>query len=94
MDAVGEQALNDESMIDSDLSSGNEANAGTGNGGAANIDTSSRAIDAARTRAAEMVGGREELVSPGQPRRLSGSATVPATMRQAATRMQGVHPKA
>ncbi len=92
MDPASEQALNDELMTDPDLANRNEANAalsGTGNSAVPNIDTSSRAIDAARTRAAEMVGGRDELVNPGQPRRLSGNETVTATMRQAATRMQG-----
>lgn len=77
MDPASEHALNDEMATDPE------------SGSSSDIDTSSRAIEAARSRAAEMVGGREELVNPGQPKRLAGTDTVTATMRQAATQMQG-----
>ena len=72
-------------------SAGNDDNADLAaqDGSANGLDTSASAIEAARERAAQMVGGPEELVNPGQPRRLAGSDTVTATMRQAATTMQG-----
>ena len=69
MDPATKQALNDELMTDPDLAGSNEANAalsGTGNAAIPNIDKSPRAIEAARDRAAELVGGRSNMVfAPG-----------------------------
>ncbi len=69
MDPAAEQALNDELMTDPDLAGRNEANAalsGTGNAGIPKIDKSPRAIEAARDRAGELVGGRSNMVfAPG-----------------------------
>ena len=75
MDPASEQALNDELSSDPDLAGRNEANAalsGTGNAAIPNIDKSPRAIEAARSRAAELVGGRSELVSPPTAKTLGG----------------------
>lgn len=92
MDPATEKALNDNLMTDPDLAGSNEANAalsGTGNAAIPEIDTSSRAIEAARDRAAQMVGGRDELVNPGEPNRIDGAQETTATMRAAAKTMQG-----
>ncbi|MBX7483054.1 hypothetical protein [Qipengyuania qiaonensis] len=87
MDPATEQALNDELMTDPDLADRNEANAalsGTGNAAIPNIDKSPRAIDAARTRAAELVGGRGNLVSPPTAKTLGANAAPSSAMVAAA----------
>lgn len=87
MDPAVEQALNDELMTDPDLAGRNEANAalsGTGNAGIPNIDKSARAIEAARARAAQLVGGVEKLRPAPAARQLSGNEPDTAAMRAAA----------
>ena len=87
MDPAGEQALNDELMSDPDLANRNEGNAalsGTGNGSIPDIDKSPRAVEAARTRAAEMVGGRDQLVSAPAAKALGTNAKPSKAMIAAA----------
>lgn len=87
MDPASEQALNDELMTDPDLAGRNEANAalsGTGNAAIPNIDKSPRAIEAARSRAAELVGGRSELVSAPTAKALGENAAPSQAMVAAA----------
>ncbi|MBO6527038.1 hypothetical protein [Erythrobacter sp.] len=88
MDPASEQALNDELMTDPDLAGRNEANAalsGTGNAAIPNIDKSPRAVEAARSRAAELVGGRSELVSAPTATTL-GEGAAPSQAMVAAAR--------
>ena len=88
MEPASEQALNDELSSDPDLAGRNEANAalsGTGNAAIPNIDKSPRAIEAARSRAAELVGGRSELVSPPTAKTL-GDDNAPSAAMVAAAR--------
>ncbi|MBO6767905.1 MAG: hypothetical protein JJ901_06325 [Erythrobacter sp.] len=88
MDPASEQALNDELMTDPDLAGRNEANAalsGTGNAAIPNIDKSPRAVEAARSRAAELVGGRSELVSAPTATAL-GEGAAPSQAMVAAAR--------
>ncbi|WP_421990649.1 hypothetical protein [Qipengyuania sp.] len=88
MDPASEQALNDELMTDPDLAGRNEANAalsGTGNAAIPNIDKSPRAVEAARSRAAELVGGRGELVSAPTATAL-GEGAAPSQAMVAAAR--------
>ena len=87
MDPASEQALNDELMTDPDLAGRNEANAalsGTGNAAIPNIDKSPRAIEAARSRAAELVGGRSKLSSAPAAKALGDGAAPSAAMVAAA----------
>ncbi len=87
MDPASEQALNDELMTDPDLAGSNEANAalsGTGNAAIPNIDKSPRAIEAARSRAAELVGGRSKLTSAPAARELGENAEPSRAMVAAA----------
>lgn len=87
MDPASEQALNDELMTDPDLAGRNEANAalsGTGNSAIPNIDKSPRAIEAARRRAAELVGGRSKLASAPAAKALGDNAAPSAAMVAAA----------
>ena len=61
MNAASQGALNDNLATDPDMAGSNEAGAalsGTGNQNVPKVDTSPRAIEAARTRAAQLVGGR------------------------------------
>lgn len=88
MDPASEQALNDELMTDPDMAGRNEANAalsGTGNAAIPNIDKSPRAIEAARSRAAELVGGRSNLAAAPEARNL-GENAAPSQAMQAAAR--------
>jgi hypothetical protein len=87
MDPASEQALNDELMTDPDLAGRNEANAalsGTGNAAIPNIDKSPRAIEAARSRAAELVGGRSALIAVPAARALGEDAAPSQAMVAAA----------
>ncbi|QKG69912.1 hypothetical protein [Erythrobacter mangrovi] len=87
MDPASEQALNDELMTDPDMAGRNEANAalsGTGNAAIPNIDKSPRAIEAARARAAELVGGVDKLKPAPAPRPLAGNESDTDAMRAAA----------
>lgn len=87
MDPAMEQALNDELMTDPDMAGRNEAGAalsGTGNGGVPNIDTSARAIEAARSRAVDMVGGAAALKPAPKARQLADDAPDGAAMAAAA----------
>ncbi|GMM94079.1 hypothetical protein [Qipengyuania sp. MTN3-11] len=84
--ATGE-ALSEDLASDPDLARGSEGNAalgGSGSGSLPRIDTSPEAIEAARDRAYEMIGGEDALRRPGQPRELAGTDNVTAAMRQAA----------
>ncbi len=87
LDPASEQALGDELMTDPDMAGRNEAGAalsGTGNGGLPNIDTSTRAIEAARTRAVELVGGAAELKPAPTARKLADNAPDTSAMVAAA----------
>ena len=87
MDPASEQALNGELATDPDLAGSNEANAalsGTGNAAIPDIDKSPRAVEAARSRAAELVGGRSELVSPPSALSLGADGQPSAAMVAAA----------
>lgn len=87
MDPAMEQALNDELMTDPDMAGRNEAGAalsGTGNGAVPNIDTSPRVIEAARTRAVELVGGADALRPAPVARKLADNAPDSAAMVAAA----------
>lgn len=87
MDPASEQALNDELMTDPDLAGRNEANAalsGTGNAAIPNIDKSPRAIEAARSRAAELVGGRSKLADAPAAKALGSDAPPSKAMVAAA----------
>lgn len=88
MDPASEQALNEDLATDPDLAGSNEANAalsGTGNAAIPNIDKSPRAIEAARTRAAELVGGRSKLAKAPAAKALGDNAA-PSKAMQAAAR--------
>lgn len=77
VDPASEQALNDNLMSDPDLSSRNEAGAalsGTANDAVPPIDTSTRAIESARARAIELVGGTEKMKPAPAARRLAADA--------------------
>lgn len=87
MDPASEQALNDELMTDPDMAGRNEANAalsGTGNAAIPNIDKSSRAIEAARARAAELVGGSGDLVRAPAAKTIAANAPDTGAMVAAA----------
>lgn len=87
MDPAGKQALNDDMMSDPDLANRNEGNAaltGTGNGAIPEIDKSPRAVEAARSRAAELVGGRDQLVAAPAAKPLGKDATPSKAMIAAA----------
>ncbi len=87
MDPATEQALNDELMTDPDMAGRNEANAalsGTGNAAIPNIDKSPRAIEAARSRAAELVGGSDELSPPPAAKAIGANAADSRAMVAAA----------
>ncbi|WP_369025577.1 hypothetical protein [Qipengyuania sp. RANM35] len=77
MDPASQQALNDELMTDPDLANRNEAGAalsGTGNDAVPEIDKSTRAIEAARTRAVELVGGTANMKPAPAARQLAANA--------------------
>ena len=87
MDPASEQALNDELMTDPDLANRNEGNAalsGTGNAAVPNIDKSPRAIEAARSRAAELVGGRSKIAAAPAAKAMAGGAAPTQAMQAAA----------
>lgn len=87
MDEGSSQALNEDLASDPDLARNSEANAalsGSSSGSVPAIDTSPEAVQAARGRALEMVGGEGSLRRPAEPRLLSGSDNVTTAMRQAA----------
>lgn len=88
MDPASEQALNDELTTDPDLAGRNEANAalsGTGNAAIPNVDKSPRAIEAAMSRAAELVGGRSKL-APAPAAKSLGSKASPSKAMVAAAK--------
>lgn len=87
MDPASEQALNDEMMTDPDMAGRNEANAalsGTGNAAIPNIDKSASAVEAARDRAGELVGGRSNMVFAPGAKALGNNATPSRAMVAAA----------
>lgn len=89
-DAASDAALNGDLATDPDLAGDNEAGAalsGTGNQGVPNVDTSQRAVEAARDRAAELVGGRENLNNTPPATRIAGTDTVTKPMQEAAKRI-------
>ena len=91
MNAASEAALNDNLATDPDLAGSNEAGAalsGTGNQNVPEIDTSTRAIEAARARASELVGGSANMDAAPSPRRLAEDAPDTPAMVQAARIMQ------
>ncbi|TMM48975.1 hypothetical protein [Qipengyuania marisflavi] len=89
MDPASEQALNADLMTDPDMAGSNEAGAalsGGGNGAIPKIDSSPRAIEAARSRAVELVGGVDSLRPAPAPRTLAADAPdSPAMIRAAQT---------
>lgn len=87
VDPASEQALNDGLMSDSDLAGQNEANAalsGTGSQAIPEIDKSARAVEAARNRAAQMVGGSSNLKAAPAAKQLAANAPDTAAMVAAA----------
>ena len=94
MNAASEAALGDNLATDPDMAGTSEANAalsGTGNQNVPKIDTSPRAIEAARTRAVELVGGSANMDAAPTPRRLSEDAADTAAMVKAARAMQSAN---
>lgn len=90
-DAATQAAQNENLATDPDLSGSDEAGAaisGTGNQGVPKIDTSPEAVEAARSRAAEMVGGRSALKPAPQAKRLDAGAPDTSAMVQAARAVQ------
>lgn len=86
-DPASEQALNEDLMTDPDLAGSNEANAalsGSSDRSLPTINRSPEAIAAARSRAAELVGGTDALRQVGEPRTLGTTDNVTPAMRQAA----------
>ncbi len=76
MDPASEQALNDELATDPDMAGRNEANAAlssSGNAAVPDIDKSPRAIEAARSRAAELVGGSGEFARVPAPKAIGAN---------------------
>ncbi|MEZ5680031.1 MAG: hypothetical protein R3E14_01920 [Erythrobacter sp.] len=93
MDPASQQALNDELMTDPDLATRNEAGAalsGTGNDAIPEIDKSTRAIEAARTRAVEMVGGSANMKPAPTAKQLAANA--PDTRAMVAAAQAAVSP--
>lgn len=89
-DPAVDAALNENLATDPDLSRSNESDAalsGTGNQGVPTIDTSQRAVQAAQDRAAQLVGGRENLHGLPSPTRLGAADNVTQPMQQAAQRI-------
>lgn len=87
LDPASEQALNDNLMSDPDLVDRNEAAAalsGTGNDAIPEIDTSTRAIEEARARAIELVGGTDKMKAAPAARKLAAGAPDTAAMVAAA----------
>lgn len=87
LDPASEQALNDDLMTDPDLAGSNEGNAalsGSGDRSLPNINRTPEAIAAARTRAAELVGGADALRAVPAPRDLGPAQTVTPAMQKAA----------
>ena len=83
IDPASEQALNDGLATDPDLSGQNEGNSalsGTGSAAIPQIDTSDRAIEAARTRASQMVGGASNLKPAPAAKQLAANAPDTAGM--------------
>ena len=86
-DPASEQALNGDLMTDPDMAGNNEGDAalsGSGDGSVPAINTSPEAIAAARSRAAELVGGSNALRSAPAPRDLGAQATTTPAMQKAA----------
>ncbi len=87
LDPASEQALNDDLMTDPDLAGSNQGNAalsGSGDRSLPNINRTPEAISAARTRAAELVGGADALRPVPAPRDLGAAQTVTPAMQKAA----------
>ena len=86
-DPASEQALNGDLMTDPDMAGNNEGDAalsGSGDGSVPAINTSPEAIAAARSRAAELVGGSNALRPAPAPRDLGAQATTTPAMQKAA----------
>lgn len=93
MDPASEQALNDELLTDPDLATRSEAGAalsGTGNDAIPEIDKSTRAIEAARTRAVELVGGTANMKPAPAAKQLPADA--PDTKAMVAAAQAAVSP--
>ena len=93
MDPASQQALNDGLMTDPDLAATNEAGAalsGTGNDAIPEIDKSAQAIEAARTRAVELVGGSANLIAAPAAKQLAANA--PDTKAMVAAAQAAVSP--
>lgn len=87
LDPAVDQALSDPLMTDPDMAGRNEAGAalsGTGNAAIPAIDRSPRAVEAARARAAELVGGADALKPAPAARQLAADAPASAAMVAAA----------
>jgi hypothetical protein len=87
LDPASEQALNDDLMTDPDLAGSSEGNAalsGSGDRSLPNINRTPEAIAAARTRAAELVGGADALRAVPAPRDLGAAQPVTPAMQKAA----------
>jgi len=87
LDPATEQALNDDLMTDPDLAGSAEGNAalsGSSDRSLPNINRTPEAIAAARTRAAELVGGADALRAVPAPRDLGAAQTVTPAMQKAA----------
>lgn len=87
LDPASEQALNGDLMTDPDLAGSNQGNAalsGSGDRSLPNINRTPEAISAARTRAAELVGGADALRPVPAPRDLGAAQTVTPAMQKAA----------
>lgn len=86
-DPASEQALNADLMTDPDMAGNNEGDAalsGSGDGSVPAVNTSPEAIAAARSRAAELVGGSNALRPAPAPRDLGAQATTTPAMQKAA----------
>ena len=87
VDPASEQALNDDLMSDPDMAGRNEAGAalsGTGNANIPQINKSPAAIQAAQTRALELVGGADALKPAPTAKQIAANAPDSAAMTAAA----------
>lgn len=93
MDPASTQALNDPLITDPDLTTRNEAGAalsGTSNDAIPEIDRSTRAIEAARARALELVGGTAKMKPAPAAREIAANA--PDTKAMVAAAQAAVSP--
>ena len=92
MNAASQGALNENLATDPDLANSSEEGAalsGTGNQNIPKIDTSERAIEDARSRAVQMVGGSANMDALPTAKRLGEGAGDTPAMVQAARALQG-----